>query len=248
MNYLSQLAARTLHQLPSVQPRLPSRFEATQRETLAEAPAPPETATFTPGAPAITAASATVAVASAQSTLEAPHVSTVDLRAMHEIAPAPRPLLDAATISATPVHQEASRRAAEGERATPAPSLTVLERNTVTHVIERDPPVVAANLTLADHTTTLERHTLVERERILAPTPIAPVEARAPIPRATPQVTPYTPPAPERLAAPEPAPVIQVSIGRIEVRAIHAPAASAAPPAMPKPGLSLDDYLRGVRR
>jgi hypothetical protein len=43
---------------------------------------------------------------------------------------------------------------------------------------------------------------------------------------------------------PQPAPTIQVTIGRIEVRATPAPAASPASKAKPAPVLSLDDYLR----
>jgi hypothetical protein len=39
-------------------------------------------------------------------------------------------------------------------------------------------------------------------------------------------------------------PVIRVSIGRVEVRAIHAPAPAAKPPRHTAPKLSLDDYLK----
>ncbi len=52
---------------------------------------------------------------------------------------------------------------------------------------------------------------------------------------------------PETLMQPAPAPVIKVNIGRIEVRAMMqqtaSPAASKAP-AMPKPRLTLEDYLK----
>lgn len=47
----------------------------------------------------------------------------------------------------------------------------------------------------------------------------------------------------EAAEAPAPAPVIEVSIGRIEVRATQAPA-SAAPVRHASSALSLDDYLR----
>ena len=43
------------------------------------------------------------------------------------------------------------------------------------------------------------------------------------------------------------APVIKVTIGRIEVRAVSPPAAPTAQPAMPLPRLSLDEYLQSLR-
>jgi hypothetical protein len=71
-------------------------------------------------------------------------------------------------------------------------------------------------------------------------------------------------PAPDALPAPEPepalAPVVRVTIGRIEVRAATAPAATPSPPApqaahaapspagpRPDPGARLSAYLRGER-
>lgn len=56
--------------------------------------------------------------------------------------------------------------------------------------------------------------------------------------------------AAQQLAAPPPQPTIQVTIGRIEVRAAPAPAASARPARPAAAKLSLEDYLRsrsGVR-
>ncbi len=70
--------------------------------------------------------------------------------------------------------------------------------------------------------------------RAAAPEPIAPPVRRAAA-RELPGQT-------QRAAAPEPAPTIQVTIGRIEVRA--APAAPAPTKAGQRPLLSLDEYLR----
>jgi hypothetical protein len=135
----------------------------------------------------------------------------------------------------------------------------------VTPIIERAAPTLGTNTTIAQHTlieraaptastnTTIEQHTLIEQraliehEHILAPMPNATPEAHMRAPRVAPQVTPYVPPAPAYAPPPEPAPVIQVSIGRIEVRAVHTPVASAPPAPVPRPGLSLDEYLRGGR-
>ncbi|HMQ55607.1 MAG TPA: hypothetical protein PKD98_26240, partial [Anaerolineae bacterium] len=47
-----------------------------------------------------------------------------------------------------------------------------------------------------------------------------------------------------RPASEPPAPSINVTIGRVEVRAIFEPPAKAAPPTKPEPKLSLEDYLR----
>jgi hypothetical protein len=48
-----------------------------------------------------------------------------------------------------------------------------------------------------------------------------------------------------RGSSPEPpAPRINVTIGRVEIRAVFEPPAKAAPPARPEPKLSLEDYLR----
>ena len=64
--------------------------------------------------------------------------------------------------------------------------------------------------------------------------PIRPVEPAAPVPAVLPK------------AMRKPAPTIQVTIGRIEVRAITLPAPPAPrfKPARPGPALSLDDYLK----
>jgi hypothetical protein len=247
MTYLTQLAARTLNQLPVVQPRLPSRFESVQREALTDAPAPLEYATFTPGTPSITAGAAPFTPTPIAP--EPLHVSTMDLPSTHEIAPTPGPTLDTAPANATPVYQEATRRVADNDRVAPGPPATVVEHDPMTHGIERDAGMIISSNTITEHTTTIERHTLIERERIAAPTLVAPAEAHAHVPRIAPSVTPYVSPAPERIATPEPTPVIHVSIGRIEVRAIHTPAPTpGAPPASKHTLLSLDEYLRGARR
>ena len=75
------------------------------------------------------------------------------------------------------------------------------------------------------------------------------VEANPPPPPPAAAIEPARPtrggdeaPAPE--AAPA-APVIQVTIGRVEVRAVMAPPSPPRP--APRPRLSLDDYLRQSR-
>src|SRR5262245_13927783 len=109
MNYLSQLAARTLNQLPSLQPRLPSRFEAARRETPAEAPAPMEYATFTSSAPSMTASVA--APMPTPLALETPRVATADAPAMHAVVPTLQPSLEATPVNTTLVYQVEAGRA-----------------------------------------------------------------------------------------------------------------------------------------
>jgi hypothetical protein len=61
----------------------------------------------------------------------------------------------------------------------------------------------------------------------------------------------HEPSRPERGASrtgPNAAPRVQITIGRIEVRATAAPAPAAAPRARPRPAMTLDDYLRGRDR
>lgn len=88
-----------------------------------------------------------------------------------------------------------------------------------------------------------------ERRRDVERPPAAPVPAPAPPSPAIVMVQPVvrSAPLPPAVAngaeAPAPAPVIEVSIGRIEVRATQAPAA-AAPVRRASSALSLDDYLR----
>ncbi len=65
---------------------------------------------------------------------------------------------------------------------------------------------------------------------------------------AQPKITRHVEPCAPEPAQPSPAPIIRVTIGRIEVRAIHpAPTPLREPAAPPQPKISLDDYLRSAR-
>lgn len=245
MTYLRHLAARTLNQLPAVQPRLPSRFETARRAAGDDTPVSPDYAAFTPTPPSITAGAASFTSAPPTESRSAPehtpapptiHASTVTLP----------PVMKDQPVGARHVHPDENLRAEKTDRDAPPPPAPVIAHNTVTHLIERAADTIVLNPTLIDHTTTLEARTLIERERIASPA-AAPVET--PAPRRAPMVTPYAPPpAQPPAAAPEPAPTIHVSIGRIEVRAVHAPATTPDPAPAPRHRvLSLDEYLRGVR-
>jgi hypothetical protein len=74
-----------------------------------------------------------------------------------------------------------------------------------------------------------------------APPRTAPMER--PVARVEPRAPAWTTRASGRRATPSP-PTIQVTIGRVEVRAVQPPSpAPAPPPAAEPPALTLDDYL-----
>jgi hypothetical protein len=80
-----------------------------------------------------------------------------------------------------------------------------------------------------------------------SPGPSAPRTAVA-RPLVTPGIRPYSPPASPRLAAPwgtpEPTPTVNVTIGRVEVRATPPPVAPAKKEGSRPPVMSLEEYLR----
>lgn len=120
-----------------------------------------------------------------------------------------------------------SRRAVVGERRlTPGP---VLERTVIERVALRD----------EGQPTTSHPEPVLIRET--SPSRQASVVAR-------PQVTPYIEPATPVLAGPtaksDPTPAIQVTIGRIEVRATPPPAPATRKERPKPPVMSLDEYLR----
>jgi hypothetical protein len=255
MSYLSQLAARTLNQLPSLQPRLPTRFESVRHAVQPEATAPLEYATFTssaPSIPAMVAASPPEPIAR-----ELPPSAAADAPPP-AAAPTPYPSLDVAPVNTTLVYQAAPRVDAQNQQPIPPAPASVIEHTSVIQLLEQHSTTTSLILPAAEQHALPEQRTPIEHDHTLAPVPIAPPQARAAVPsvppqeraavpRVAPQITPYIPPAPEYAPRPETAPVIQVSIGRIEVRAIHTPVPNAQPQPLAKPSLSLDDYLRGVR-
>lgn len=64
------------------------------------------------------------------------------------------------------------------------------------------------------------------------------------VPTTAPPAAPLPPPARPPVAEPPPAPRVQVSIGRVEVRAVFTPPAAAPSRPRPGPAMSLDDYLK----
>jgi len=75
----------------------------------------------------------------------------------------------------------------------------------------------------------------------------APVVARPQVTH-VPRAEPAAPPATKEAPAPEAAPTIQVTIGRVEVRATPPPAPAPQRPRAKPPVMSLDEYLRQRNR
>jgi hypothetical protein len=142
----------------------------------------------------------------------------------------------------TPPHQQlAPMQAAQAPlRPEPRPSAPV--------AVQAEPP---ASVTPAPVIERSERETVTTN--VVRETPIIPA-SNVDIPSARERVRPVEPPElPEPRRAPRQRQAVQITIGRIEIRAPQPPAAIApapvsepAPPSQPRAeGLSLADYLRG---
>ncbi len=264
MSYLNHLAARALQQLPTVQPRLPSRFETPHRESDPGAREPIAYATFTPSSPAARNALPRADAPAVQSPLAPPgdqrgSIHRAEPRLEREVQHFVEPIVEHDVIS---MPSTAPREVSPQEVKQPAllptadrmmAQLPVVIEQHRHSVIEPQPLSVsaatpkpietrAAREEIREHTRLIEHLTLERSSTVSAPT-----EPRAA--SAMPKVAAYVPPVVEREPAPEAAPIIQVSIGRIEVRAVPAPAVpTPAPATASRPALSLDDYLQGVRR
>ena len=146
----------------------------------------------------------------------------------------------------------------------PAPAILAAGRERLGPAPAGPPPPQPAVLPPVARETRVERLTVVHEAAaeprpgaVLRPRPPAPPEARrvevlrpAPAPRDAPPA-PRSPPRVEREhgpdgAAPQPAaaPVIHVTIGRLEVRAAAQPHVPPRPAREQPPVMELDDYLR----
>ena len=257
MSYLNHLAARILGQLPTLQPRLLARFEASQRDSDRGAREPIAYATFTPSTPARYDATPRVDQPVVQSPLAAQRAANpaVESRLEREVHHIVEPRLEREVIQAPiSMARETHPPVVDQPSSPPTPDRVVaqppvvIEQHTQTLI---EPPPESGSQPIETQVT---REEIREQTRLIEQlttersiTVSAPREARG-VPLA-PRVTAYVPPEIERAPAPEAAPIVHVSIGRIEVRAVPAP--QTPPPTQtttPQPALSLADYLHGVRR
>jgi hypothetical protein len=221
MDYFSRLAHRALNILdqPLAQPRLPSRYELGGEIARQDAPIEPADASAQHQS---AAASAAWVSSDAAPERRAPHI---DAERVGQLAPV-QPSLPAATPS------RFSRRndptvALPGElsdSAAPAPEATIALHQSQPIAVATSAPTQPQPSTLRPTTSAIQ-------------------------PRATYQTAGRTVADDLQLDAGHSgsaAPSIRVTIGRIDVRAVIAPAPPArrTPPAAPKPAQGLEDYLR----
>ena len=266
-DFLSRLADRVFAAQPAIRPRLPALFEPT---SLPVAPVDERVVSETPfGRSALPASSAIADGEPAVFSRTQESIGPLNARKLPraEIAPhGDMPQLEGANPPQQPAqvpHQTEPQQPAQVPHQTepqqPAQVPHQTEPQQPAQILQQTEPQLKPSLT----------------PRVLPPAiPAAasPGPATEPAPRATPRILPPTttaaPRRPEtgpvsveakiiRHFAPSPAieekspPVINVTIGRVEVRAIHRPEPPRVPPVSPpspQPRLSLDRYLEQRRQ
>lgn len=246
-DFLTNLAARTLHAAPVVRPRLAARFESPsaggrlfsddsfggEAETLLESTAPPPSpATAVSVARsesrdradarrsdfAAPPADSTAGSPAARKQLAAGEPSRAP--SPNETRPTAAPPILVQTIIERPAPEDRMPRSdARESAAAPSPNLPAAATPVVEKVLDRGLKLAARGA---------ETPTVV-----------------ALLPRVTP-VSVSSPPSARRDLAPEPAPIIRVTIGRVEVRAISppAPVPRRGTPARANSLLSLEEFLK----
>ncbi|QGZ38233.1 hypothetical protein IP92_01464 [Pseudoduganella flava] len=188
-------------------------------------------------------------------------------RTMHPSSPAPERITrDESDTSIARMPQGASPSSAEPVRAVtaaqaltrPEPqhhAATAAHPNVIAPVIEPPAPSPVAHASLPRQQTAMPERPRLQPPAALDRSPIDDDRAalhRSPPPATpAPALTPSVPSAPDAVraaraaqpAAATPLPTVQVTIGRVEVRATQAPAAPVRQSSRPQP-TSLDDYLR----
>jgi len=253
--FLGQLAALTLHQIEALPPRLPGRFEADSSEPFAADPFDPPTQPLQPEptlgpairepilAPLKTAVGRDDAVGQGAPNLDPPFSRQPQTPAgqpavqplLTPVPPAIPPLSSRREIPAEP------RISASADAAAPAVEreMTRIEER-VTMLTERErvpgsdatPVIAAANRQRQPESEPLKpMNPLVAELKPIVPalTGFKDAVARQPV-----DVRPE----------PRPMPTIQVTIGRIEIRATQTSEKSAAKPRPAQATMSLDDYLK----
>lgn len=247
-NFLRHLLERTLAPAATLQPRLASRFESGPApvrftEERIETFATPAVAP----APSHPVASAASPVASPRAEISSPVASALSVAVPPSAAPPPvlasvlvplaassvfppnvqapiAPPAQAVSISAPP-----STAARETFSLPPASASTLLIERVTDRIRESSPaPGSGTSSSSVAKTSAVTAPTIAPATRTPIAAPLSPAAAPAALP-----------------AAPPAAPTIRVTIGRVDIRAIHAPAAPARTPAPERrPLVSLETYLR----
>ncbi|MDT4331503.1 hypothetical protein ACQE3E_13830 [Methylomonas sp. MED-D] len=255
--FLGQLAALTLHQIEALPPRLPGRFEADSSEPFAADPFDPPTQPLPPEptlGPAIrepiptipnTAVGRDDAVGQRAPNFDPPFSWQPQTPAEQ---PAAQPLLTPVAPAIPPL---SSRREIPAEPRTPTNSGT----NVAAPAVEREMTRIEERVSiLTQHERVLSREVTpvseaAGRQRQPESEPLKPMNPLvAELKPIVPALTGFKDAATQQLAdarpEPTPAPTIQVTIGRIEIRATQTSEKSAAKPRPAQATMSLDDYLK----
>ncbi|MDP9190319.1 MAG: hypothetical protein M3P06_01275 [Acidobacteriota bacterium] len=224
MSFLGSIVARAAGIAPVVQPRLPSRYESDAYEPAEERaesyPATPAAA----GAPSTTAS------------VMAPR--------QHRVSP---PALDDAPRSTVEHRIEEHERVAHGS-ASPPPASPMPRPAAPIEIRQVAPPERTTRI--ESHERTHESH--VTHHEVIEPPPLRMLleprvtshhqHTHLTSPQSSPSLGPRI--VRERVQTPAAAPTIRVTIGRVDVRAISAPAPAKIMPLPKKPSFTLDDYIR----
>lgn len=183
----------------------------------------------------------------------------MERRTARPIEPVPTPLRATAHAQAAAHDALPARTVLSTSPPTPAPSIARAAPSATASAPRAAAPSAPSATTPARHAheTQATRPLVVEREQAtpsaiprtptnsarLAPVVTLAPPAALPAPRPATRATSFA-----QAAAPEPAPVIQVTIGRIEVRARETRGAPARPRATAGPLTSLEDYLARRQR
>jgi hypothetical protein len=231
MDFLTQLAARALNELFTVEPRPVSLFERDRWDAVGDVEieatqSPRQVHGEVPMAPAARVEHSPD-VERESSPAAKPRAEPAETEAL------PRPMAVETPPEPTPVVMPSAARAPE---PSPIPQPVVAAQ---TRGFSQPAPTI---LRRTEQVTYVEHHTrpeTVHREIVS--------RATAPMPEAAPRTRRLA--VPPVLPASEPSVSIEVSIGRVEVRQVSPAAAPARKEAARKtPGLSLEDYLKHRNR
>jgi hypothetical protein len=268
-DYLAHLAARALNVPPPVRPRHASLFEPVPAAGSWDAPAEGSHESEARRPVSATSASLTIAAEAGTGVLQA---TTVPQPAVPELPPPKRPVAAEARLvpSPPPRPEPAAGERAPAMRMSPVvpasptareriedrrgdderEALVQGDRDPAPRTRRDDPPVSARHELRAWSRRTDERLSKLEESRPHPHVAVLDQTKRIPDPGTRvlhPVVTAASRPrtGPDPVVGPSPPPpVIQVTIGRVEVRAVApAPPPPRRKPAAPRPGVTLEEYL-----
>jgi hypothetical protein len=247
-NFLRHLLQRSLAPSATLQPRLASRFESNAGPVRPPTELTIETETATPGAPAPLPAVPVLAAQSAATRSE----SAQSASPLASMPAPPPPAQPPAFAPSRPLAVQPVLPDATPAPAAPPPPVAPLATPSTSGAREifSMPPASSGTLLIEHVTERIRESYPVPGSSLPTAVPASPIAASAlapapPAPRTTP-ASPSTAPVARPIVAPAAAPIIRVTIGRVDIRAIHpappAPVRVSAPDR--RPLVSLETYLK----